>query len=296
MVNNSSQSKKNIYLLVIFSLIVTIAIYFLYTRSGNIMYYKVTAPAPLPLSEFELSLKNCPVSDGFDFPIGPPNARKYYNAQGFANKKHHLGEDWNGLGGGNTDLGDPVFSSANGIVVYSENAGGGWGNIIRIVHNINTLEKPIYIETFYAHLKNRILKVKDKVKRGQKIATIGNVNGLYYAHLHFEIRNKINMPIGPGYSSSQTGYLNPTQFVMEHRPTTYCFPNNSIAFINWSNVNLRKLPSTNSKIIMRLPKNLSIRIISQGKYKRLGAMGVNLWYKVDAKGKIGWVYGAYIKH
>ena len=29
---------------------------------------------------------------------------------------------------------------------------------------------------------------------------IGNNDGMYLAHLHFEIRDKLNLPIGPGYS------------------------------------------------------------------------------------------------
>jgi len=48
-------------------------------------------------------------SDGFDFPIGKPNARGYYNAQKFQ-ENNHLGDDWNGVGGGNSDLGDAIYT------------------------------------------------------------------------------------------------------------------------------------------------------------------------------------------
>ena len=42
-----------------------------------------------------------PVAAGFDFPVGPPDAQGYYDAQSFG-RNRHLGEDWNGNGGGNS--------------------------------------------------------------------------------------------------------------------------------------------------------------------------------------------------
>ena len=91
------------------------------------------------------SIAKCPVAGSFDFPVGPPNAKGYYNAQPFG-KNDHLGEDWNGRKGGNSDLGDPIYSIADGIVVFAEDAGGGWGNVVRICHNIGTGKKPFYID------------------------------------------------------------------------------------------------------------------------------------------------------
>lgn len=37
------------------------------------------------------------VSNGFDFPVGAPNAKGYYDLQPFG-KNFHLGEDWNAIG------------------------------------------------------------------------------------------------------------------------------------------------------------------------------------------------------
>lgn len=169
-----------------------------------------------PKKSFKKIYNNAYIANKFDFPVGKPGAKGYYNAQKFAvrNKQFgnnfHLGEDWNGLGGGNTDLGDAVYSIGNGLVVFSKNCGGGWGNVVRIIHKIS--EKK-YVESVYAHLKDIKVKEGTFVKRGFQIGTIGNVNGLYYAHLHFELRSKINMPLGGGYASSYDGYLNPTKFI-----------------------------------------------------------------------------------
>ncbi|MCF6189762.1 MAG: M23 family metallopeptidase [Cocleimonas sp.] len=161
-------------------------------------------------------LSSCPTTKSFDFPVGVPDAKNYYNAQKFG-KNFHLGDDWNGKGGGNTDLGDPVYAASDGIVSFSENIKGGWGNVIRIYHNYGTKQKPVYIESLYAHLNKRLVKVGSLVKKGEKIGTIGNAGGIYWAHLHFEIRDKLDMPIGQGYSKDTSGYIDPTKFIRSHR-------------------------------------------------------------------------------
>ena len=53
--------------------------------------------------------------------------------------------------------------------------------------------------------------------RFHNAVTIGTANGAYIAHLHFEIRNKPDMRIGPGYSTDTTGYLNPAKFIKDNR-------------------------------------------------------------------------------
>lgn len=151
--------------------------------------------------------------DGFDFPVGKPDAKKYYNAQKFG-ENEHLGDDWNGVGGGNTDLGDPIYSIGNGYVSHAKNIYGGWGNVIRIVHFI---DRENQVESLYAHCEEIFVKKGDYVGKGQKIGRIGNNDGTYFAHLHFELRDKIGMPIGGGYSSNTNGYLDPTEFIKNNR-------------------------------------------------------------------------------
>ncbi len=153
------------------------------------------------------------LSKSFDYPVGKPNAKGYYNAQKFG-KNHHLGDDWNAITGGNTDLGDPIYVIADGFVYFAQDVAGGWGNIIRVIHQLPSGEK---IESLYAHCDTILVKQKKWIKKGTKIATIGNVHGIYLAHLHFEIRNKWMMPIGNGYSNDTSGYLDPTEFIQNHR-------------------------------------------------------------------------------
>ncbi|HEY6863830.1 MAG TPA: peptidoglycan DD-metalloendopeptidase family protein, partial [Burkholderiales bacterium] len=85
-------------------------------------------------------------------------------------------------------VGDPVFASAGGRVVYSGQGLRGYGKLIIIKHN-NT-----YLSA-YAHNSNLLVKEGQNVVRGQKIAEIGSTDASQ-AKLHFEIR-RLGKPIDP---------------------------------------------------------------------------------------------------
>jgi lipoprotein NlpD len=85
-------------------------------------------------------------------------------------------------------VGDPVFASAGGRVVYSGQGLRGYGKLIIIKHN-NT-----YLSA-YAHNNNLLVKEGQNVARGQKIAEIGSTDASQ-AKLHFEIR-RLGKPIDP---------------------------------------------------------------------------------------------------
>lgn len=89
---------------------------------------------------------------------------------------------------------------------------------MRIIHNSGTKISPDYVESLSGHVKNLKIKGGDIVKRGEKIRTIGNLNGYYFAHLHIEMRTKIGMPIGWGYSEKREGFAPLTRFIRENRP------------------------------------------------------------------------------
>lgn len=165
------------------------------------------------ITKDSLFIKPKYISYKFDFPVGKPNAKGYYNAQKFQ-KNYHLGDDWNSVKGGNSDLGDTIYAISNGYISSAKNYNGGWGNIIRIIHFLPNDKK---VESLYAHCDTILAKPKTWVKKGDPIGTIGNVNGIYFAHLHLEIRNKIHMPIGAGYSKDTVGYLDPTKFINNNR-------------------------------------------------------------------------------
>lgn len=93
----------------------------------------------------------------------------------------------NGIGiAGNK--GDPVFSAANGRVVYCGNNLRGYGNLVIIKHNEDFLSA-------YAHNDKILVKEQQLVTKGQKIALMGDTDASRVL-LHFEIRYK-GRPIDP---------------------------------------------------------------------------------------------------
>lgn len=150
--------------------------------------------------------------DGFDLPVGAPDGAGYHDAQPFGTNTH-LGEDWNGDGGGDSDLGDPVHAIGRGRVTFAADVGGGWGNVVRIAHPY----RGGAVESLYAHLDTVAVAVGQVVLRGQPIGTIGTAHGQYAAHLHLELRAAPGLALGGGYGP-RSGQLAPTPFIRAHRP------------------------------------------------------------------------------
>ena len=84
--------------------------------------------------------------------------------------------------------GDPVVASADGRVVYSGAGLRGYGNLIILKHNNTFL-------TAYAHNKSLLVKEDQTVRKGQKIAEMGNSDS-EKVKLHFEIRRQ-GKPVDP---------------------------------------------------------------------------------------------------
>tara|TARA_R110002096_G_scaffold316010_10_gene510373 strand:+ start:27156 stop:28388 length:1233 start_codon:yes stop_codon:yes gene_type:complete len=158
-------------------------------------------------------------ADGFDFPVGGGSAYGYYTARRMV-PYQHMGDDWNGNGGGNSDYGDPVLAIAHGKVVYSQNYGSDWGEVVIIRHKYrDSGGSTKYVDSLYGHVISRRVSVGQSVRRGQRIASIGNNRGMYVAHLHLEIRKNINIGIRAwAYPKSYANYHQPTSFINSHRP------------------------------------------------------------------------------
>ena len=84
--------------------------------------------------------------------------------------------------------GDPVMASADGRVVYAGAGLRGYGNLIILKHNNTYL-------TAYAHNQALLVKEDQSVRRGQKIAEMGNSDA-DRVKLHFEIRRQ-GKPVDP---------------------------------------------------------------------------------------------------
>jgi hypothetical protein len=201
-----------------------------------------------------------PLSDGFDYPVGWPSHVGYsISGWNFLDNEGpaygnvtHPGEDWNGNGGEDTDLGDPINAIANGHVVASADFNCGWGNITLIEHK---LQNGTIVWSNYAHLETRLVSVGDYVRRGQQIGTLGKgatsdepCFKIYPAHLHFEMRrNYLSpsnwLPMVKNYSQVVANYYNPSNFINSHRPQT------SPLIGDWNNDNIDETGTYNPRTL-----------------------------------------------
>jgi murein DD-endopeptidase MepM/ murein hydrolase activator NlpD len=181
-----------------------------------------TPPAQEPIVNVRLSngpmeTASTKLADGFDFPVGKPDAEGYYKARGFRSGGH-MGEDWDGTGGGDTDLKDPIYSIGDGIVVFARDVHLGWGNVVIVRHAYKENGTVKHIDALYGHLDSILVKRGQRVTRGQQVGTMGTAHGQYDAHLHLEIRK--NLEIGMSRAKFQknlSNYHDPTQFIASHR-------------------------------------------------------------------------------
>jgi hypothetical protein len=163
-----------------------------------------------------LELESVPTALHFDFPLGNENGAMAYNAQHFTDNKH-LGDDLNGIGGENSDLGDPIYAIADGRVLLARDGGPGWGNVVIVLHAYLENGERKYVESYYGHVQDMLVHPGETVKLGQQVATVGTANGRYFAHLHLEMREFLTPFIGPGYREDTRGWMNPTKFIEAHR-------------------------------------------------------------------------------
>ena len=77
--------------------------------------------------------------------------------------------------------GTPILAADHGVVAYAGNGLKGFGNLILIKHSGGWV-------TAYAHTEKIFVRRGTQVKRGQKIATVGNTGGVKKPQLHFEVR------------------------------------------------------------------------------------------------------------
>ena len=111
-------------------------------------------------------------TSGFGFRISPFTGHKqFHEGLDIANRK-----------------GTPVIAPANGLVVFTGRR-GGFGNLIIIDHGHG-------ITTRFGHLSRIFVKAGQHVKRGERIAAIGNTGRSTGPHLHYEIRLS-GVPVNP---------------------------------------------------------------------------------------------------
>ena len=90
------------------------------------------------------------------------------------NKAFHEGLDFP------ANTGAPIRAAADGIVSVSEHT-HDYGNMVKIDHGSG-------LETRYAHASKLLVKVGERVVKGQAVALVGSTGRSTGPHLHYEIR------------------------------------------------------------------------------------------------------------
>ncbi len=160
-----------------------------------------------------VELARAPLAVRADFPMGSASGAFSYNAQPFLENRH-LGDDLNGIGGWDSDLGDAVYAVADGEVIFAGWPSDGWGRVMTVLHRH---EGGRMFQSFYGHLAHIDLPLGARVRRGEKIATVGKGNGQYLAHLHFELREGTGITAGPGYGDHPHGRVSGEDWITASR-------------------------------------------------------------------------------
>jgi murein DD-endopeptidase MepM/ murein hydrolase activator NlpD len=84
--------------------------------------------------------------------------------------------------------GTPVAAPADGVVKFAGYK-GGYGKMVVIDHGFGVVTK-------YGHTSEIFVREGDKIKRGSKIALVGNTGHSTGPHLHYEIQSD-GLPVDP---------------------------------------------------------------------------------------------------
>lgn len=179
------------------------------------------------------------LADGYDAPVGTVAERRtddlwpghWFDATGFARRyrigtpseAYHTGADLNlNEPYWDADAHSPVYAAASGTVSYA-NRIAGWGNVIIIRHDpLVSNMKVMYAR--YAHIENIRVKVGERVVRGQQIAKVGNAEGIFPYHLHFDLSPTSILATQPWHwpkldrDNLLANYVDPLDFTRKNRP------------------------------------------------------------------------------
>ena len=84
--------------------------------------------------------------------------------------------------------GTPIFAAAKGVVTFS-GVESGYGQMVEIDHGFDRT-------TRYGHASRLLVRVGQKVERGDVIALVGSTGIATSSHLHYEVREG-GKPVNP---------------------------------------------------------------------------------------------------
>ena len=132
---------------------------------------KADTPAPVEIAKPEL--------------VAEPGSRLSWPAKGKVTTEFNETNKGIDIAG---KVGEPVLAAADGKVVYAGNSLRGYGNLVIVKHDNTYL-------TAYAHNSKLLVKEGDSVRKGQRIAEMGDTD-TNSPKLHFELRVN-GKPVNP---------------------------------------------------------------------------------------------------
>ncbi len=176
------------------------------------------------------------VADGFESPVGTDSERRsgvvwpgqWIDASPFARlyfvgtpqEAYHTGADLNLPR--DADANAPTYACASGVITFAARL-PVWGNVIIIRHDPLASNGRVYYSR-YGHVTEMLVKVGDRVKRGQPISKIGNAFGRFAYHLHFDISPSKILETDPEHWPGRNldnllaNYVDPKDFILKNRP------------------------------------------------------------------------------
>jgi murein DD-endopeptidase MepM/ murein hydrolase activator NlpD len=179
------------------------------------------------------------LADGYDSPVGTAAERKsdsmwpgkWFDATGFA-RRYRIGTSGEAFHTGadlnlnepywDADAHSPVYAAASGVVTFAGRL-TGWGNVIVIRHDpLLSTGQMLYAR--YAHIENIMVQVGDRVVRGQQISKVGNADGLFPYHLHYDLSPTTILATQPWHwpkldrDNLLENYIDPLDFTRNNRP------------------------------------------------------------------------------
>lgn len=180
------------------------------------------------------------LADGYDSPVGTAAERRaaavwpgnWFDATGFdklyrvgtSGQAYHTGADLNlNEPYWDADAHSPVYAATSGVVTFADRL-PGWGNVIVIRHDpLVTTGQVLYGR--YAHIEDIRVSVGERVVRGQQISKVGNADGIFAYHLHYDLSPTNILASQPWHwpkmdrAALRANYIDPLEFTRANRPS-----------------------------------------------------------------------------
>lgn len=136
-------------------------------------------------ADFGLSLD--PDMNAIEWPLKDGRIAGLFNLRASKGKRRHKGIDLLAPRGTN------IYAALDGVVEVASSGGKGWRGYGKVVF-INHEGK---FWTLYSHCDTINVKIGQRVKKGEQIATVGRTGRATGFHVHFEIRDANGSPVDP---------------------------------------------------------------------------------------------------